>query len=563
MLVVDVEGEVSAASMVKDSKLYIEIAKFVQAYNVIVQNPNVFLSEIDEEPINVQKDSLTWEQFVSIINKCDFGFDPVPNSTQLAMYYSYAKQIGSISKEVKSIASVEDVAEAQKRYYNFIDDTTTKLENQYNKQHEITENRAQEATEVIYNMSKKKLKTLGILAAMSFGVLCFILGGVNLFFKIPFVRFFGFGNRYVGSIVLMVIGFLLFFFLDKIFLKFKYDFLKYKKDSSKIISRSEKTNKDDLILKDKLDKYKKDLKIAKYELADKNNSYDVEKCLENLRARNKWYQKLLGEDGEISRDKMAKLGNKELNLLDDMPFKDGFSGLLHGLFNRSKFENISAEELQNLSLFNISGMDASMLKDVLGKGGKLPKSSRELEELIADYKDGKYSRDEREDQDQIKRIETERLIQEQKVAQDIMNKNSQQGIYSTGTSSFDTPTTSKPEQKRDERRSDYSSDFVSAYNDIRDMDTRNGSGSNRYTETSGNKTTYGDSRTYDTDDSQGKRTGEVETVRAQKDNVSQQKEKAVDEMNFDELLNAASKMNNIDPEMAKRLRELQGDGMEM
>ncbi|MBQ8425090.1 MAG: hypothetical protein IJX17_03600, partial [Clostridia bacterium] len=98
MLVVDVEGEVSAASMVRDSRLYIEIAKFVQAYNTIIKNPNEFLAEIEEEPIDVEKDNLTWEQFVAIIGKCDMGFDPAPTSAQLAMYYSYAKQIGSISK---------------------------------------------------------------------------------------------------------------------------------------------------------------------------------------------------------------------------------------------------------------------------------------------------------------------------------------------------------------------------------------------------------------------------------------------------------------------------------
>ena len=52
MLFVDVEGEVSAASMVKDSKIYVEIAKFVQAYEAIVYDPNKFLADINERPID-------------------------------------------------------------------------------------------------------------------------------------------------------------------------------------------------------------------------------------------------------------------------------------------------------------------------------------------------------------------------------------------------------------------------------------------------------------------------------------------------------------------------------
>ena len=48
MLVYGVEGERSAASLVKDSKAYIEIAKFVEAYTTIIQNPNEFLDDNDE-----------------------------------------------------------------------------------------------------------------------------------------------------------------------------------------------------------------------------------------------------------------------------------------------------------------------------------------------------------------------------------------------------------------------------------------------------------------------------------------------------------------------------------
>ena len=192
MIFVDVEGEVSAASMVKDSKIYIEIAKFVQAYEAIVSDPNKFLVDIDERPIDTEKEVLTWDQFVDIATNCDLGFTPKPDAQMLAVYYSYAMQIGSISKEVKRIATVEDIAEAQKKYYNFIDDTTIKVENQYKKQHEIASRRAREAAHVEKNISNKKLKLVGVFAAMAFGVFLCGLGLAGMFFDIGFVKFFGF-----------------------------------------------------------------------------------------------------------------------------------------------------------------------------------------------------------------------------------------------------------------------------------------------------------------------------------------------------------------------------------
>ena len=70
MLVNNVGGEKAAASMVKDSKFYIDLAKFVQAYTMIVQNPNEFLREAKESEINPKTDFLTWAQFVKIMQTC-------------------------------------------------------------------------------------------------------------------------------------------------------------------------------------------------------------------------------------------------------------------------------------------------------------------------------------------------------------------------------------------------------------------------------------------------------------------------------------------------------------
>ena len=412
MLIVDVEGEVSAASMVKDSKVYIEIAKFVLAYNTIVDNPNIFLKEIGEQPIDSENESLTWEQFVKIINTCDLGFNPVPTENQLAMYYSYAIQIGSISKEKKAFATVSDVAEAQKKYYNFIDDTTEKIEAQYNKQHQIAENRSAEAIDVQKNIDKKRLKAWGILCAMGFGVFLCGLGLAGLFFDIGIVKFFGFGNRYVGAGIFMVVGFCLFFFLDRIYVKSKYDYLQYQKDSEKIISRSERTSRDELIMRDKLDKFREDLKIAKYELNDKDKSYDVKNCIEKLRQKNKYYQMLAENGGKASQglfDEMFKTG------IDDLPMKDGRKSFANILADKL-FGGLTPEEAENLrSIQNgdFIGMGAGINKgqfDQIGKnaGKRGPKDDRR----------GRYvprkgnSFDEKDEMD-VSQQEAIRLAQEQ------------------------------------------------------------------------------------------------------------------------------------------------------
>lgn len=317
MLFVDVEGEVSAASMVKDSKIYVEIAKFVQAYEAIVQDPNKFLTDINERPIDEETEVLTWEQFVKIATTCELGFNPKPDEATLVVYYSYAMQIGSISREAKRIATINDIAEAQKKYYNFIDDTTVIVENQYNKQHEIASRRAREAQEVESAISKKKLKIVGSSLGMAFGVLLCGLGLFGMFFEqLKIVKFIGFGNRFIGGIILMIIGFAIFFFLDRMFVKFRRDYLSYKDDTKNIISRSERTTNDELVLKDKLDKYKEDLKIAKYELADKNKNYDVTACIERLRGKNKYFQNMLESEGAFNRKGIFKDRG-----LDDLPLK--------------------------------------------------------------------------------------------------------------------------------------------------------------------------------------------------------------------------------------------------
>ena len=90
MLVNNVNGEAVGASMVRDSEFYIELAKFVQAYTVIIGNPNEFLAEVGEPSIDEKKGRVTWEQLVKIITTCDFGFLIKPTEIDLKVYYNYA-----------------------------------------------------------------------------------------------------------------------------------------------------------------------------------------------------------------------------------------------------------------------------------------------------------------------------------------------------------------------------------------------------------------------------------------------------------------------------------------
>ena len=55
MLFNNLTTERRASLIVKNSRFYIEIAKFVQAYTTIVKNPNEFLAEINEPFIDAKK----------------------------------------------------------------------------------------------------------------------------------------------------------------------------------------------------------------------------------------------------------------------------------------------------------------------------------------------------------------------------------------------------------------------------------------------------------------------------------------------------------------------------
>ena len=121
MLVNTFGKKINASSVVKDSAFYIEVAKFVQAYTVILNSPNDFLSEVGEQNIDESKDKLSWTQVVKIMTTCNFGFNETPTESDLLVYFNYAIEIGSISKKEKTFASVDDIADAQNNYYLWSD----------------------------------------------------------------------------------------------------------------------------------------------------------------------------------------------------------------------------------------------------------------------------------------------------------------------------------------------------------------------------------------------------------------------------------------------------------
>ena len=387
MLVYGVEGDRNAATLVKDSKSYIEIAKFVQAYTTIVQNPNDFLSEIGEEPIDTKTDILSWKQLVTIMTQCDLGFDPVPTEKQLVSYYSYAKQIGSIKNENKVIASVSDVAEAQKHYYNFIDAETEKANVMYNKQHQIAQNRLKESERIDANLKKMEMKKSLYFALMMLSVFSVGFGFVSIFFSNPIATFVGFSSNLIGSFIFIIIGLVGFYYADKTFITAKKDYFGYKKSSMSAISRTERTCRDEKVLRDKLARYQEDLKIAKYELADKDKRFDVERNIERLRERNKFYRMFRERDG-LGVDGYEK---HKMSLLDELSQsgkfgKDGLFSLFgddkpHRRHNRMRGEGFpTLEENENMRGFRARGIINE--RAGVDKGNFISRAGRSLEDRL-------------------------------------------------------------------------------------------------------------------------------------------------------------------------------------
>ncbi len=304
MLVKNVNGEAVGASMVRDSEFYIELAKFVQAYTLIINNPNEFLAEVGESSINEKTGRVTWPQLVKIISKCDFGFVSIPTETELKVFYNYALEIGSLDSVKKKVATVSDVADAQKHYYNFVDKAKDKAENEYLKQHDIYLSRESEMRNIDNELSK--IKAGSIFAFVMMVISCFIsvFGIISFFWNNVIASSVGkiipvWNEQYIGGLILMFVGILLFYLFDKLHEQFKRKYFKLDRATKTIFERGNEVYIQEITLKRKLDRLTNELKIVQAELNDKNKKYDVQENINRLKTTNKYYKKYAENEEEM------------------------------------------------------------------------------------------------------------------------------------------------------------------------------------------------------------------------------------------------------------------------
>ncbi len=316
MLVSSISAHPNLGGIVKDSAFYIEVAKFVQAYTTIVSNPNEFLSEVKEPAIDEKNDKLSWEQFTKIMQTCDLGFKQVPTREQLVVYYNYALQIGSINLAEKRLATVDDVADAQKQYYNFIDEATDRAQTEYLRQKRMTDMRNQEIGIVDGKLSGLKIKNYISLFMMMLAVVMFCYGVVSFFVPSGLVSMIGsiipiWEKHFIGGIILIILAIIIFAIFDKLYISSKSQYAKLKQASATIFERVDENYLVEKDLKRKLDNLKRDLKVVKSELADKHKKHDVKTNIDRLLISNKYYKKLCENEEEFTQVVANETGNDE------------------------------------------------------------------------------------------------------------------------------------------------------------------------------------------------------------------------------------------------------------
>lgn len=348
MLINNVNGERVGASFVKNSSFYIEVAKFVQAYTTIVNNPNEFLREVGLSIIDEKRDRLTWTQFVKIVSGCDLGFKEVPTETELKVYYNYALEIGSLDSSVKKLATIDDVADAQKHYYNFIDEATDKAQSEYMKHHKVSISREREAANADSQLAMCKTLSVITFILTMFGVFIAMAGLVSFFYNNDLAQAVGsiipvWEKQYVGAIILSAIGIAIFALFDNLFLKYQDKYRDLKVATSMIFKRNDETLAREHVLKNKLDKLKRDLSVIQAELADKDKKFDVKNNIKILKATNKYYQKLCELEEEMFDVSATQKTAKNLSNMaadDFAPVK----------LSKEEFENLHAVSKEAITL---------------------------------------------------------------------------------------------------------------------------------------------------------------------------------------------------------------------
>lgn len=400
MLFNNLTTERRASLLVKNSRFYIEIAKFVQAYTTIVENPNEFLQEVGQAPINAKKDHLTWEQLVLIMQKVDLGFKRVPSRMDLVVYYNYALEMGSVKALEKKIATVDQVAEAQKHYYNFIDEEKTYAEEEYHKQKKVFDTRRKEMDYVDGQISAAKAKNVLCMIAMFLSVVVGMVGLVGFFVNNVIVSSVGkvipvWKSQYVGAFILICVMFLLFALFNRLYVKTKCEYVKLKNASFTIFSREDELIAKQAILKKKLDEVTRDYNIVMKEINDKSKKYDVKHNIDVLKTTNKFYKKLCETDGLSMAVQKPQADNLALSEEDFAPIK----------LTKEQEENI------NMVKQEVIGLEGQIDKEAYIERFEKGKSSKKR-----DNKEEKENKEKQEkaDDEVAKKIQEQKLEQERK-----------------------------------------------------------------------------------------------------------------------------------------------------
>ena len=406
MLFNNLTTERKASLIVKNSRFYIEIAKFVQAYTTIVKNPNIFLAEIKEQPINEKKQHLTWDQLVNIMQTCDLGFKTPPTRMDLAVYYNYALEIGSVTALDKRIASVDEIAEAQKHYYNYIDDQRIVAEEAYQRQKKIYEARKREMNDIDGKISSARAAHWVSAVMMFVGIVLGLIGVSSFLIENTFVATIGkiipiWEPRYIGGILLIIIMFLLFFLFNGLFVSSMRKSVKLKYASIAIFARGDEPRAKEQLLKNKLDAINKDYRIIQTEINDKNKTFDVKHNIEVLKTTNKFYKQLCEAD-ELSEvaEMIAHMGTDN----------DDFAPI-----------KLSKEQEENMRQVKREAVGLTGQLDEEAYKAKFEKSRKEKAEKKSDKKEENEKSDKKleEKETEVKKTEQERIEEEKRVHEEL------------------------------------------------------------------------------------------------------------------------------------------------
>ena len=405
MLFNNLTTERRASLIVKNSAFYIEIAKFVQAYTTIVKNPNEFLAEINEPLIEPKKEHLKWDQLKKIMHMCDFGFSHIPSDMDLLIYYNYALAMGSVTALEKKIASVDQVAEAQKHYYNFIDEEKTNAEEEYLKQKKLYEARQREMSYVDGKIAISKTKNVLLAIMMFLSVVIGVVGIVSFFVDNALASTLGkiipvWKANYIGGIIMIVLMFVLFALFNSLYNKTKYEFEKLKEASITLFDKEDELVTKQQMLKNRLDEVNKDYNVVIKEINDKKKRFDVKHNIDVLKTTNKYYKQFC-ETEELG--KFAENITSETTKASD----DDFAPIK---LSKEQEENIRAAKKEVIGLSGQIDMDA--YNEKFEKSDKKKESKEEKEQ----------DKIEKEEEQELKeQLESQKLDQERKGFQDSLD----------------------------------------------------------------------------------------------------------------------------------------------